>query len=258
MTTRKLQGINPLAQKPANSKRKEKRVEESRDLLNSFLSNVALMLSAPVRLIILNQLVQAPRTVEELSASTQQSMANVSQHLAKLKAAHLVEVRKQGLQRIYSLSSPAVQKVVVALQELAREISTEVVEAEDMLVAPELRSPLSLQSVLSDVAARKAELIDVRTPLEQSSTPVQLAKRIPVEADADLDKVLSATSRDKPVYVFCRGAYCITASKTAEYLRTKGVQAWCLRETAVELAENSTPPVSNSTEKTDHKTENNR
>lgn len=214
---------------------RKRKIEESRDLLNSYLAHVALMLSTPVRLMILNQLLQASRTVEELSEATKQSMANVSQHLAKLKSAQLVQVRKQGLQRIYSLNSPAVQNVVVALQELARKVSSDVVAAEDELVAPDLRAPASIADVLFDVVAHRAELIDVRTPQEQQATPFKWAKQIPVESDADLEKVLRLTSKDKPVYVFCRGAYCITASRTAEFLRAKGVQAWCLRETAVEL-----------------------
>jgi DNA-binding transcriptional ArsR family regulator/rhodanese-related sulfurtransferase len=193
------------------------------------------MLSAPVRLVILNQLLQAPRTVEQLSESTSQSMANVSQHLAKLKSAQLVTVRKQGLQRIYSLSSPAVQKVVLALQELAREISSDVVDAEDTLVAPELRATANLHDILLDVAANRADLIDVRTPQEQSATPVGLARQVPLESDDDLETLLQNTAKNKPVYVFCRGAYCVTASRATEYLRAKGIQAWCLRQTAIDL-----------------------
>jgi DNA-binding transcriptional ArsR family regulator/rhodanese-related sulfurtransferase len=220
---------------PDKISRKKEKIEESRELLNSYLANVALMLSAPVRLVVLNQLVQAPRTVEELSVSTGQSMANVSQHLAKLKAAQLVQVKKQGLQRIYSLNSPAVQNVVLALQELAREISAEVTEAEDILVAPELRAKESIPKILSDVAAHRAELIDVRTPQEQEATPVELAKKIPVENEDDLEKLLHAAPKNKPVYVFCRGAYCVTASRAAEYLRMQGIQAWCLRETSLEM-----------------------
>lgn len=228
-----------MARVPEKNKRKVERIEESRDLLNSYLANVALMLSAPVRLVILNQLVQAPRTVEELSASTQQSMANVSQHLAKLKSAQLVQVRKLGLQRIYSLSSPAVQKVVLALQALAREISTEVNIAEDTLVAPELRARESISEILSNVAAHRADLIDVRTPQEQAATPVDLARKIPVENEDDLEKLLRAAPKNKPVYVFCRGAYCVTASRAAEFLRAQGVDAWCLRETAPEMTEST-------------------
>ncbi|MFZ9519432.1 MAG: ArsR/SmtB family transcription factor [Silvanigrellaceae bacterium] len=226
-----------MAREPAKANRKKHKIEETRQLLNSCLADVALMMSTPVRLVILTTLVQAPRTVEELAEVTGQSMANVSQHLAKLKNARLVEAEKRGVQRIYSLASPAVQKVVVALQELAREISTEVAKAEDSLVAPELRSTLPLQQILDDVAKQKADLIDVRTPMEQAATPVQKALKIPVENDADLEKVLKATSKKKPVYVFCRGAWCVTASRTAEYLREQGINAWCLRETSRELEE---------------------
>jgi len=213
----------------------ERKVGESRELLNSYLANTALMLSTPVRLVILSTLVQSPRTVEELADLTDQSMANVSQHLAKLKNARLVESEKKGVQRLYALASPTVQKVVVALQELAREISAEVVKAEDTLVAPELRATEPLADILADVVQQRAALIDVRTSKEQSATPVNLALQIPVESETDLEKVLQATPKDKPVYVFCRGAYCITASRTAEFLRSQGRQAWCLRETALEI-----------------------
>ena len=220
---------------------REKKVEESRELLNSYLANTALMLSTPVRLGILTTLAQAPRSVEDLAEITGQSMANVSQHLAKLKHAHLVDVEKRGVQRVYRLASPAVHKVVVALQELAREISTEVVRAEATLVDPVLRSNEDVKTILEDVIKNKADLIDVRTPLEQSATPVALAIRIPVESESDLKKVLNLAPKNKPVYVFCRGAYCITASRTAEFLRENGIEAWCLRETALEFEQAQKP-----------------
>ncbi len=219
----------------AHSQNRKKKIEESRDLLNSYLANTALMLSTPVRLIILTTLAQAPRTVEELCELTSQSMANVSQHLAKLKTAHLVVAEKRGVQRIYTLASPAVHKVVIALQELARSISSEVEQAENTLISPELRTQADLQTILSEVESDKANLIDVRTPHEQESTPVSHAMQIPVETDEDLQKVLAQAAKNKPVYVFCRGAYCATASRTAEYLREHGISAWCLRETSLDL-----------------------
>lgn len=234
-TTNKRLGTDILARDPKQPSKKMLKIESTRQLLNEELSEVALMLSTPVRLVILGALVQAPRSVEELAEITGQSMANVSQHLTKLKNTRLVTVEKKGVQRVYSLGSPAVQRVVVALQELAREISSDVNEAENLLVDPSLRSQLPLQNILAEVEKRRADLIDVRSPIEQMATPVQQALRIPVESEDDLQKVLKAASKDKPVYVFCRGAYCVTASMTAEFLRKKGIDAWCLRETALEF-----------------------
>ncbi len=49
------------------------------------------------------QLVGQPRSVNELVAGTAISQPAVSQHLRVLRAAGLVEVRKQGAQRIYSV-----------------------------------------------------------------------------------------------------------------------------------------------------------
>jgi DNA-binding transcriptional ArsR family regulator/rhodanese-related sulfurtransferase len=219
----------------AHSQNRKKKIEESRELLNSYLANTALMLSTPVRLTILTTLAQAPRTVDELCEVTFQSMANVSQHLAKLKTARLVSVEKRGVQRVYTLASPAVHKVVVALQELARSISSEVEQAENTLIAPELRAQADLQTILNEIESDRANLIDVRTPHEQESTPVSNALQIPVETDEDLQKVLAQAHKSKPVYVFCRGAYCATASRTAEYLREHGIDAWCLRETSLDL-----------------------
>lgn len=219
----------------AHGQNRKEKIEESRELLNSYLANTALMLSTPVRLIILTTLVQSPRTVEELCEATSQSMANVSQHLAKLKTARLVVAEKKGVQRIYKLASPAVHNVVTALQELARTVSSEVEEAENTLIAPNLRAQTDVETILNEIASERANLIDVRTQREQESTPVSQALQIPVESDEDLKKVLAQAPKDKPVYVFCRGAYCTTASRTAEFLRESGVDAWCLRETALDL-----------------------
>jgi DNA-binding transcriptional ArsR family regulator len=221
---------------------RKKRIEESRELLNSYLANTALMLSTPVRLTILTTLVQAPRTVEELAEATSQSMANVSQHLAKLKTARLVESEKRGVQRVYRLASAEVHNVVTALQALARSISSEVEQAENTLIAPALRTTTHLKSILNDIKSNRANLIDVRTHYEQESTPVPDAITIPVESDGDLQKVLESTPKDKRVYVFCRGAYCATASRTAEFLREHGVDAWCLRETALDLNDTEAKP----------------
>ena len=62
-------------------------------------------LSSPRRLEILELLAQGERTVDSLAQETTLSVANVSQHLKALRAACLVESRRQGLKRSCSAAA---------------------------------------------------------------------------------------------------------------------------------------------------------
>src|SRR5438105_2594609 len=62
-------------------------------------------LTSPRRLEILELLAQGERTVDSLAQETTLSVANVSQHLKALRAACLVESRRQGLKRSCSAAA---------------------------------------------------------------------------------------------------------------------------------------------------------
>jgi DNA-binding transcriptional ArsR family regulator len=59
--------------------------------------------SDPTRRQLLEQLRAGPRSVSDLVDTVTVSQSAVSQHLRVLRAARLVQVRRQGQQRIYSL-----------------------------------------------------------------------------------------------------------------------------------------------------------
>lgn len=61
------------------------------------------MLADPTRRAIFERLVAGPLAVGELARSLPVSRPAVSQHLKVLKAAHLVEDRQAGKQRIYQV-----------------------------------------------------------------------------------------------------------------------------------------------------------
>jgi DNA-binding transcriptional ArsR family regulator len=61
-------------------------------------------LSDPTRRMIFEQLRQGPRSVGELVAAVPVSQPAVSQHLRVLREADLVQVRKDGARRVYSLN----------------------------------------------------------------------------------------------------------------------------------------------------------
>lgn len=58
-------------------------------------------LADPTRRALFERIVEAPRSVGELTASATVTQPAVSQHLKVLRAARLVEVEQRGAQRIY-------------------------------------------------------------------------------------------------------------------------------------------------------------
>ena len=64
-------------------------------------------LADPTRRSLVEHLRRGPLTVSELAARTPVTQSAVSQHLQVLKAAHLVEERRDGARRYYSLDPSA-------------------------------------------------------------------------------------------------------------------------------------------------------
>ena len=65
-------------------------------------------LAHPIRIRLLEQLTAGERTVGELQAALGLDQPIVSQHLAALRARHVVTVRRSGVQAYYTLTSPLV------------------------------------------------------------------------------------------------------------------------------------------------------
>src|SRR5918911_4158705 len=63
-------------------------------------------LASPHRLELLDVLAQGERSVEQLAAETDLSIANASQHLQILRQAELTATRREGNRVLYRLGSP--------------------------------------------------------------------------------------------------------------------------------------------------------
>jgi DNA-binding transcriptional ArsR family regulator len=70
------------------------------------------------RLLILCQLIDNERTVNELAVLLDVAQPTVSQHLALLRQHGLVRSRKQGRTRRYSLAGPEAREILQTLQSL--------------------------------------------------------------------------------------------------------------------------------------------
>jgi DNA-binding transcriptional ArsR family regulator len=80
-------------------------------------SDVFSAISAPARRAILAQLAGKEMPMQKLAESFEMTLPAVSQHLAVLRAAGLVSVRKDGRQRIYKLNPGPLRDVAEWVQE---------------------------------------------------------------------------------------------------------------------------------------------
>ncbi len=72
-------------------------------------------LSHETRLVILCQLIEGEKTVNELEQILNMRQAAVSQQLARLRADDLVEARRNGKSVLYSIARPEVIEIISAL-----------------------------------------------------------------------------------------------------------------------------------------------
>src|ERR671914_1506734 len=79
-----------------------------KDRLFGQFARIGKALSSPRRLEIVDLLAQGERTVEEIARETSMSVASASQHLQALKAARMVEARRDGLYVHYRLADGGV------------------------------------------------------------------------------------------------------------------------------------------------------
>src|SRR3989304_576714 len=77
-------------------------------------------LSSGKRIELMDLLCQVERSRETLARMTGMGITNTSQHLQILRAARLVEVRKEGTRSLYGVSDPGGCAFLYEMQRLAR------------------------------------------------------------------------------------------------------------------------------------------
>lgn len=93
---------------------KKKKTEPKKELSPLALNLIASRfraLSEPMRLRLLNHLMQGEQTVGKLVEATGSSQANVSKHLSVLREAGMITMRKEGLTTICLIADPIVNEL---------------------------------------------------------------------------------------------------------------------------------------------------
>src|ERR687885_1238373 len=196
---------------------------EFKDRLFGQFARIGKALSSPRRLEIVDLLAQGERTVEEIARETAMSVASASQHLQVLKAARMVEVRREGLYMHYRLADEEVFRTWQAVRALAESRLTEV----DEMVESYLKDRDALEAVdASDLMERLPEgsvvVLDVRPESEYRAGHIPGARSVPVDA---LEAVLQTLPKDREIVAYCRGPYCVFSDEAIALLRSRGYQA---------------------------------
>ena len=184
---------------------------------------VARALSAPARLMLLEQLAQGERGVEALADKTGLTIANCSQHLQQLRRAALVTSRRDGKAVIYRLTDAKTLQLMDLLRVVAERNLAQVERilrglsgGED---APE---PVSRADLAARLADGSVTVLDVRPADEYA------AGHIPGALNAtltELERVLPRLTPDTEVVAYCRGPYCVYAYQAVAALRHLGIRA---------------------------------
>lgn len=186
------------------------------------VAQIGKAVASPQRLVLLNVLSQAPRTVEVLAELAGLSIANTSRHLQVLKAAGLVVSERHGQHVTYATTDGCVVRFFGVLKEMALTCSVELQHAVDTIS----RSPSRAQAVSRDDLVKLATdaevvVVDVRPPEEYAAGHLPGAVSVPLD---QLEERL-AELQGRSVVAYCRGRYCILADRAVEMLQARGIPA---------------------------------
>jgi rhodanese-related sulfurtransferase len=205
---------------------------QPKEQLYHLFASVASAMANPHRLELLDLLVQAPRTVEELATEAHMSMANTSQHLQRLKQAHLVVDAREGLYIRYRLADPAVTRLWLELRGVAERQLAEVERTLDAYRARRHEfEKVSAGELLLRMRKNEATLLDVRPQAEYQAGHLPGAISIPLD---ELERRLSELPGGKTIVAYCRGPYCVFADEALGLLAERGWKAARLEEGVAE------------------------
>ncbi|MGH9031708.1 MAG: ArsR/SmtB family transcription factor [Acidimicrobiia bacterium] len=172
---------------------------------------------------IVDVLAQSERTVDDVAAELDQSVANTSHHLRTLARAGLVQSRRDGNRIWYRLASDRVAELWSAVRRVAADHVAGVEElAEAYLGGGDGLEPVTRSELARRLRAADVVVIDVRPRPEFDAGHVDGARSLPVD---ELEARLAALPSDIQIVAYCRGQYCVYADDAVRLLRDRGLDA---------------------------------
>lgn len=187
------------------------------------LVTAAKALASGRRAEIIDVLSQGERSVEDIAAEIEQSVANTSQHLQHLLRAGLVRTRRDGNRVIYQLSSGRVSELWALLRDVAAEHHAEI----DRLAGAYLGDRSQLEGISRAELKRRlgshdVVVVDVRPDAEYVAGHISGALSVPIDK---LTRRLRELPEGAEIVAYCRGPYCVYADDAVRALRRRGRRA---------------------------------
>jgi len=205
---------------------------QAKEALYTAVARVVQAAANAHRLELLDLLVQAPRSVEQLAEASAMSLANTSQHLQRLKRAGLVTDERRGTSIRYRIASAAIARLWVELRAVAEQRLAEVDRA---LAAYRPRrhdfARISAAELTERLAVGDVLLLDVRPPLEYAAGHLPGAISIPLD---ELPARLNELPTDTLIVTYCRGPFCVYADEALNLITASGRHGARLEEGVAE------------------------
>lgn len=194
-----------------------------KDLLYEQVARVGKALSSPKRLEILEMLAQGEKAVETITAEVGIDNKLASAHLKALKAAHLVQTRRDGKRIYYRLSGDDVAQLGVTLRTVAEEHLLELRMAlQGMMAEPDRMVSVGRRELMAQARRGEVVVMDVRPQNEYEAAHLPHARSIPL---AELAQRMAELPRDVEIVAYCRGPFCLMSDEAVKLLLAHGYRA---------------------------------
>jgi len=192
------------------------------------LALLARALGNAARLELLDYLAQGERSVEELVRLSGLSVANASKHLQQLKAAGLVDARRDGKYIRYRLADDQVLDAIAALRGIAADRSEAIgTLLNSYLTRRDALEPVPAWELLERARDGLVTVLDVRPAAEFAQGHLPGALNIPLER---LKERLAELPAERQVVAYCRGPWCVLSFEAVAALREAGFDARRLQD----------------------------
>ena len=202
-----------------SSPRRKRRFKDS---VYGAVARVPAALANRHRLELLDLVSQRARTVQDLAAEADVTVANASQHLQVLARCGLVAVERRGTFAHYRASGPAVYRMLAELRTVAEAIDESIADAEKSYFGPREPGLATFAAARTALADGRTALLDARPNEEFETAHLPGAFSVPIEALRAGRVTLPAAPR---YVVYCRGPYCVFADEAVALLREQGLHA---------------------------------